>query len=156
MTKRFNTMIGFLPVAAASLWLGAGLVEAGEAHGSGDFGGLSSGPTAKSVADWPAPVQCTRMLKVANVHILDHLNLRAGPNAGAKALIGIPPGAEGVQDHGEAWGGWRKVSYRGVTGYVHGRFVAGDVTICLLRQETSAPTERPQRRSFELASGTSE
>jgi hypothetical protein len=77
-------------------------------------------------------VVCRRTLRVVDLPKWDPvLNLRKWPSAQAPIVFGIAGGSRGLIDLEDQRGSWKKIAFRGETGFVHTAFVTADAQICM-------------------------
>lgn len=75
-------------------------------------------------------VTCKRTFRVVELAKGDLLNLRKWPSAQAPILLGIAAGSRGLIDLEDQSGLWKKVAFRGETGFVHTAYVIADAHVC--------------------------
>ena len=97
------------------------------------------------------PKVCTDVLRVVGVRN-DVLWLRSFPGipetgGASNVLLGIPPDAVEVRDLGQTEGAWRRVSFRGVTGFASLRHLKQHMRYCTVRPQQPAPSASPGRLS---------
>ena len=100
--KRF-ALLACMALLAAPVFIGAGSAPAQAqrydcAHGPDTY-------RVRNVADW------------------DVLNIRSGPSSQRRIVGEIPPRGSGVHCLGPCRGSWCRISWRGIRGWVHMRYL---------------------------------